>query len=466
MNHRYLTFIKAINLTLDYLSLNIAMVIAYYIEDRANVSFIVNSNYLPIVLVFNFTWLLSANLTGLYEHVLNKDSIKTYRNVIKTYILFISIICVIILISGNQTYFITRSFLWYSIVVFGVLLVVWKLVFLSIRKSDRARLYDSRNVVIIGSGRTGVDLQYYFENNSGLGHKLVGFFDDDHNNIANKQMYLGSTNEAINYALNNRVDEIFCTLPMSQKDIIEQLMGDADRNLIRFRFVPEYFDYGIKPVLIQSFGNIPVISVRPEPLENMLNRFIKRVFDIVFAVFVIVFLFSWLFPILAILIRVESKGPIFFKQKRSGRDNNPFMCYKFRSMKVNEESDKRQATRDDNRITKVGAFIRRTSIDELPQFFNVIIGNMSVVGPRPHMISHTEQYSELIDSFMIRHFLKPGITGWAQVKGLRGETRTTEAMLKRVEADVWYLENWSFLLDMKIIFLTVWNSTKGDGNAF
>ena len=135
-------------------------------------------------------------------------------------------------------------------------------------------------------------------------------------------------------------------------------------------------------------------------------------------------------------------------------------------MKVNDESDKRQATRDDNRITKVGAFIRRTSIDELPQFFNVIIGNMSVVGPRPHMISHTKQYSELIDSFMIRQFLKPGITGWAQVKGLRGETKTTEAMLKRVEADVWYLENWSFLLDMKIIFLTVWNSTKGDENAF
>ena len=133
---------------------------------------------------------------------------------------------------------------------------------------------------------------------------------------------------------------------------------------------------------------------------------------------------------------------------------------------MNNDSDKKQATRDDDRITKIGSFMRRTSIDELPQFFNVIIGNMSVVGPRPHMISHTEQYAELIDSFMIRHFLKPGITGWAQVKGLRGETKNTDAMLKRVEHDVWYLENWSFLLDMKIIFLTVWNSVKGDQNAF
>ena len=466
MNHRYLTFIKAINLTFDYLSLNVAMVLAYYFEGRENVFFIDNVSYLPIVLVFNFTWLLSANLTGLYEKVLNKDSIRTYRNVFRTYVIFICIICFIVIIVGPKTYFITRSYLLYSSVLFGVLLATWKLIFLAIRKSDRARLYDSRNVVIIGSGRVGIDLQHYFENNSGLGYNLVGFFDDNPNNITNKQMYLGSTKESISYVLNNRVDEIFCALPVSEKSKIEQLMSDADKNLIRFRFVPEYYDYGIKPVLIQSFGNIPVISVRPEPLENMLNRFFKRVFDILFALFVIVFFFSWLFPILAILIRLESKGPIFFTQQRSGRDNNPFMCYKFRSMKVNDESDKRQATRDDNRITKVGAFIRRTSIDELPQFFNVIIGNMSVVGPRPHMISHTKQYSELIDSFMIRQFLKPGITGWAQVKGLRGETKTTEAMLKRVEADVWYLENWSFLLDMKIIFLTVWNSTKGDENAF
>jgi len=466
MNHRYLTFIKAINLTLDYLSLNIAMVMAYYIEDREHSFFMVNVNYLPIVLVFNFTWLLAANLTGLYEQVLNKDSIKTYRNVIKTYIIFISIICVIIIVSGNQTYFITRSYLWYSVMIFGALLVLWKLVFLSIRKSDRARLYDSRNVIIVGSGRIGNDLYEYFKTNSDFGYNMIGFFDDDPGEVIDKKLYLGCTSECIDYALSNKIDEIFCTLPVSEKYKIEQLISESDKNLIRFRFVPEYYDYGVKPVLIQSFGNIPITSVRPEPLENMLNRFIKRVFDILFSIFVILFLFSWLFPVFAILIKLESRGPVFFKQLRSGRDNKPFMCYKFRSMRVNDDSETRQATRDDERITKVGAFIRRTSIDELPQFFNVIIGNMSVVGPRPHMISHTEQYSELIDSFMIRHFLKPGITGWAQVKGLRGETRTTEAMLKRVEADVWYLENWSFLLDMKIIFLTVWNSTKGDGNAF
>jgi len=267
--------------------------------------------------------------------------------------------------------------------------------------------------------------------------------------------------------LTNKVDEIFCTLPISDVKKIEKLMIDADKNLIRFKYVPEYFDFVKRPTVVQSFGHIPVISVRTEPLENLLNRSIKRMFDIVFSLFVIIFIFSWLFPILVILIKLESRGPVFFTQIRSGRDNNPFKCYKFRSMYVNKDADHKQATRNDNRITKVGSILRRTSLDELPQFFNVLLGNMSVVGPRPHMIKHTKQYSALIDQFMVRHFLKPGITGWAQQQGLRGETKTVDAMFLRVEADVWYLENWSFLLDLKIIVLTIRNSfLKQDTNAF
>lgn len=466
MNHRYTSFIKAINLTFDYISLNIAMIMAYYIEGREHVFWMNNVNYLPFVLVFNLTWLLSANISGLYEQVLNKDSIRTYRNVIKTYIIFLSIMSFIVIIVGTKAYFITPGYLLYSSVLFGFLLTFWKLIFLNIRKSDRSRLYDSMNVVIIGAGRTGNDLYDFFIKNPGFGYYPKGFFDDRPEKLRDDKAYLGTTNDCISYVLNNEIDEVFCTLPVTERQKIERLIVDADKNLIRIKFVPEYYDYGIKPVLIQSFGHIPVISVRPEPLENMLNRFIKRLFDIVFAVLIILFVFIWLFPILAILIKLESKGPVFFKQLRSGRDNEPFMCFKFRSMTVNNESDKLQATKDDKRVTKIGAFMRRTSIDELPQFFNVFIGNMSVVGPRPHMLSHTKQYAKLIDSFMVRHFLKPGITGWAQVRGLRGETRTTEAMMQRVEADVWYLENWSFLLDLKIIFLTVWNTAKGDKNAY
>jgi len=467
MINRHTTFFKALNLTVDYIILNISMISIYFIEDRSTILWAINRRYLPIVLVFNLIWLLAANISGLYEQVLTKDSIKTYRVAIKTYLIFVSLICFTILILiGTEAYFITRQYLFYSLALFGFLIGLWKLIFLAIRKSERASLIDSRDVIIIGAGRIGYDLYTFFSENPDQGYNVLGFFDDTPANITDKKLYLGGVGKCIDYVVTKKVDEIFCTLPATDFNTIEKLMLDADKNLIRFKYVPEYFDYAKRPTIVQSFGHIPVISVRMEPLENLLNRSIKRFFDIAFSLFVIIFLFSWLFPILSILVKLESRGPIFFTQLRSGRDNHPFKCYKFRSMYVNNDADHKQATRDDNRITKMGAFLRRTSLDELPQFFNVLRGNMSVVGPRPHMLKHTKQYSALIDRFMVRHFLKPGITGWAQIHGLRGETKTVDAMLARVEADVWYLENWSFLLDLKIIVLTVRNSLKGDQNAF
>jgi putative colanic acid biosynthesis UDP-glucose lipid carrier transferase len=466
MIHRYTTFIKAINLTIDYIILNISMVIAYFVIHNTFL-FWASNHYLPIILVFNLIWLLASNITGLYEHVLIKDSINTYRGVIQTYLLFISFISfTIIILIGTKAYFVTREYLFYSLALFGFLLSLWKLVFLGIRKSDRASLISNRTFVIVGGGRIGQDLYNFFDGNREMGYKLMGFFDDNPETIKYNDVYIGFTKDCINYVIANGIDEIFCTLPNSEAEKIENLMLEADKNLIRFKFVPEYFDFAKRPTHLENFGHIPVISVRPEPLENMLNRFMKRLFDIVFSLFVILFICTWLFPILAILIKLESRGPVFFKQIRSGRDNRPFKCYKFRSMRVNNDSHVKQATRNDNRITNIGAFLRRTSLDEFPQFLNVLISNMSIVGPRPHMINHTKQYSKLIDKFMVRHFLKPGITGYAQINGLRGETKTTDDMHKRVEADVWYLENWSFLLDLKIIFLTIWNAVKGDENAF
>jgi putative colanic acid biosynthesis UDP-glucose lipid carrier transferase len=206
--------------------------------------------------------------------------------------------------------------------------------------------------------------------------------------------------------------------------------------------------------------------LRTEPLEIPLYRIIKKVFDFCFSLFVIVFVFSWLFPIVMILIKVNSRGPVFFVQERSGRDNNSFPCFKFRTMYVNKDADTVQATQNDARITKVGAFLRRTSMDELPQFFNVLLGNMSVVGPRPHMLSHTEQYSELINNFLVRHYAKPGITGWAQVNGFRGETKELADMEGRVEHDIWYIENWSLLLDIKIIWNTFFKVLQEDEDVF
>jgi putative colanic acid biosynthesis UDP-glucose lipid carrier transferase len=201
-------------------------------------------------------------------------------------------------------------------------------------------------------------------------------------------------------------------------------------------------------------------------LSDMPAGFFKRLFDIIFSLFVIIFVFSWICPVLALLIKLESKGPVFFVQLRTGQNSRHFRCYKFRSMYINCDADKKQATRNDHRVTRIGAFLRKTSLDELPQFFNVLIGNMSIVGPRPHMITHTEEYSQIAGHFAKRQSLRPGITGWAQVNGYRGEVSSHEAILKRVDADIWYLVNRSFILDLKIIFLTFWITIKGDKNAY
>lgn len=202
------------------------------------------------------------------------------------------------------------------------------------------------------------------------------------------------------------------------------------------------------------------------PLYIRYNRIIKRIFDLMVSAVVLCTLFPVIFLVVGIIIKLTSPGPIFFIQKRTGKDGKDFNCYKFRSMKVNKEADEVQATADDPRKTPFGNFIRNTSIDEIPQLINVFLGDMSLIGPRPHMVKHTEMYSQLIDNYMDRHAVKPGITGWAQVTGLRGETKELYLMEKRVEADIWYIQNWSFLLDLKIIGKTIKTILLGDENAY
>jgi exopolysaccharide biosynthesis polyprenyl glycosylphosphotransferase len=222
----------------------------------------------------------------------------------------------------------------------------------------------------------------------------------------------------------------------------------------------------VKTSELEFHGEVPVSKIRREPLDSATARWMKRAFDIVFSFCVIVFVFSWLFPLLALLVKLSSKGPVFFKQNRLGRDNKEFVCWKFRSMRMNAEADSKQATKNDPRVTKVGAFLRKSNLDEMPQFFNVFMGQMSVVGPRPHPLRLNDQYRDIIDKYMVRHFVRPGITGWAQVNGFRGETRTPELMERRVELDVWYLENWSFWLDLRIVVKTVTNMLGKEENAY
>ena len=236
--------------------------------------------------------------------------------------------------------------------------------------------------------------------------------------------------------------------------------------MIRFHLVPEFHKYIKRRFALTFLESTPILSLRNEPLQHFSNRLVKRSFDLILSLFVLLTIFPIVYVIFGTIIKATSKGPVFFKQKRTGKGGRVFNCYKFRSMRPNKEADKLQATSGDPRVTKIGAFMRKTSIDEFPQFINVLRNDMSVVGPRPHMLKHTELYSSIIDKFMVRHLVKPGITGWAQVTGYRGETKTVEEMEGRVVRDVWYLENWTFFLDLKIIYLTIANVFKGDQNAF
>jgi Undecaprenyl-phosphate glucose phosphotransferase len=306
-------------------------------------------------------------------------------------------------------------------------------------------------------------MYHFFRRHPEHGYRFLGFFSENGNGDS---QIIGKVEEVKKFALEHDVDEIYCSLPDLTNERVHDLIDFCEKNLVRFRLLPDFRGFDNRQVDISFYDTIPVLTVRREPLENFSNRVVKRTFDIVFSSLVILLVFTWLVPLIAFLIKLSSKGPVFFKQLRSGRDNRPFMCYKFRSMRVNTLADELQATKNDPRITAIGKFLRKTSLDELPQFYNVLIGNMSVVGPRPHMLRHTEEYSKIVDTFMVRHFVKPGITGLAQVSGFRGETTDPLLMHKRVENDVWYIENWSFFLDLKIILLTIWTILKGDKNAF
>jgi Undecaprenyl-phosphate glucose phosphotransferase len=269
----------------------------------------------------------------------------------------------------------------------------------------------------------------------------------------------------IDFAKKNRINEFYLPVSTINHQEINTLSEEAEKHCIRVNFIP---DETIESpgYRIHYISGMPVLKKYNEPLTRLRNQTIKRTFDVLISVFVLIFILSWLVPLIGLLIKLESKGPVFFKQQRSGRDNNSFVCLKFRSMKVNDQSDLMQATKNDRRVTKIGAFLRKTSMDELPQFINVLKGDMSVIGPRPHMLHHTKEYNERVNHYMVRLYLKPGVTGWAQANGYRGEIKDIDLMKKRVEYDIWYMENWSILLDIKILWLTFISVLKRNENAY
>lgn len=315
-----------------------------------------------------------------------------------------------------------------------------------------------RSTVILGLNKKTLALENFFNKKPEYGYLHKKTF-----NFKNKEL---SLSRCFDYIINERIDEIYCSISELTNSEIADIVDFADNNLKILKFIPDTKEIYSKKLRYEYYDYIPVLTLRTIALEESFNMVLKRGFDIVFSSLVIVFVLSWLTPIIAILIKLESKGPVFFKQSRNGFNFREFDCYKFRSMMPNNNSHLHQATRNDERITRVGKFIRRTSIDELPQFFNVLFGDMSVVGPRPHMVSHTNIYKNKIDKFMVRHFVKPGITGMAQTRGYRGEVESDKDIIGRVKYDIFYIENWSLLLDIKIIIQTFINAFKGEDKAY
>lgn len=315
-----------------------------------------------------------------------------------------------------------------------------------------------RNVVVIGENKKTDQLISVFKNRTEFGYIFFNQFSPKEPTF--------NIQECFAYILNNNIDEIYCSISELRNKELTAFINFADNNLKTLKFIPDNKNIFAKKLKFEYYDYIPVLSLRDIPLHNPINAFLKRSFDIIFSLIVIFGLLLWLTPLLAILITLESKGPVFFRQTRNGIDNREFYCYKFRSMAPNPKADSLQATKNDMRITNLGKFLRRTSIDELPQFYNVLFGTMSVVGPRPHMVKHTNEYSDTVDKYMVRHFVKPGITGLAQVRGYRGEIEHQIDIQNRIKFDVFYIENWSMFLDLKIITQTTINAFKGESKAY
>jgi len=444
---RLSTYFPASFLFLDLIFLNVGFFVANYIRFG---SWWFQEDSYPFLFGFlNVAWVVIFFVTKL-GNVERETSIVNYISQILLG-LTINLAVVFTMWATTRSYFYSREHLFYTYLIFSFFVLSWRIGFIQIIRYYRTKGFNIRHVIIVGFGPIGRSLKRHFSQNPEIGYIFKGFF--DHN--PDQEPVTGSIDDVASYCKKNSVDVIFCALPKLFDEDVKKLVDFAENNLIKIKLLSDFSKISNRRLEIQRYGNIPVLDVSSIPLDQMYNRVIKRTFDILFSGVVVVFLLSWLIPLIGLIIKLESSGPVFFVQKRHGRSNKFFPCWKFRTMVVNQEADSKQAVKNDPRVTKVGNFLRKTSLDELPQFINVFIGNMSVVGPRPHPIKLNDEYSPKIDRFIQRHAVKPGVTGLAQAKGYRGETARFSDMYGRVKLDRFYVKNWSLWFDIQIVIQTL-----------
>jgi len=463
--HHFSRYFKLLFVVWDIVLLNVAIILSAILR-FGSLDKLFFKEAETISLLSNLIWIGLLLYKDSYRIIRIEPIESILKRTIKKVLIHASLIAVFVVFLKYSE--ISRLRLLYFYCFFFALLMISRYLSMKLLKYIRAHGYNFRNFIIVGANDTGERIRRILAKDLTYGYRFLGFFDEKLDPFAFISFpVLGDFNAIEEFLVKENIDEMYVALHIDNIDVINKLINICEHHMVRIKFIPDFQLYTKSNKVEMSFyENTPILMFRPEPLEFTVNRLLKKAFDVLFSLGVILLIFPWLFPILMLIIKIESPGPVFFRQERSGRDNKSFTCLKFRSMALNGLADSTQAKKGDSRVTRFGAFIRKTSIDELPQFFNVFWGDMSVVGPRPHMVNHTKQYTELINNYLVRQYAKPGITGWAQVNGYRGETRELIDMENRVEYDIWYIENWSLLLDVKIIIKTVINVFKGEENAY
>ncbi len=464
MGTRYLFLLIVLLFIGDLLIINSSFTAAYF---WLNLNNKFNSENIKVsyLLYFNISWIFWATLIRLYSRTTAQSTENVYAKSWRSIILHIVTACCFLFYNNSAS---VKKFLLITFLLELIGFLISRFIITAFEQYHERISRFKKTIAVIGYNETGIKLAEYFKQNK-LSYNFAGFVDYD-NHVPEHYIDNNCSIYAFSdFVAEHDVREVYSTvLPNDENYELKSIIDVAEHNCVRVKFVAN----GNSPIdgnlyLENYIGNMKIVNFRTEPLELLKNQILKRCFDILFSLLVITLIFSWLIPIIAIMIKINSKGPVFFLQTRAGKDNKPFKIFKFRTMTVTEgDSEYVQATKNDARVTKVGAFLRKTSLDEIPQFINVLMGKMSVVGPRPHPLKLNDEYMVIIDKYMVRHYSKPGITGWAQVNGYRGETFEDELMIKRVEHDIHYIENWSMMLDLKILFLTVINMIKGEEKAF
>lgn len=448
---RYSKYIRPINIAFDVLVLT--LLFPYFFWELG-----INQFYFGVYQLA--TWFIIAYIFGFYEIYRFTSLTEIIVKIVRQGIVFLLVVIAFFPFS-KQAIFSGQAIAKYLVTVFIIIILFKFVLFYYLKRYRVVTGSNYRKAVIIGYTPDALRLKELFEQKGEYGYRFLGFFSDRNHNDEVK----GKIAEVEAFAIDNNVDEIYCSLNEITNYQIKRLVEFADINDKVVKFIPDTKEIFTKNLRVDYYEFFPVLSLRKTPLHEPVAKVAKRLFDIAFSLFVIVFVLTWLTPILALIIKLESPGPVFFKQGRPGINEKEFFCYKFRSMKLNKTTEE-SVIKNDPRVTRIGRFMRKTSIDEMPQFLNVLIGEMSVVGPRPHLWSQNNLYSKRIKKYLIRLYVKPGITGLAQVKGYRGEISTDEDMINRIKYDVFYIENWSLLLDLKIIVQTVVNIFQGEEKAY